>query len=114
VQILRTYPYRKAGYSFAPDGEAGSPRHFGRRGYGRQMATEVRETEKKYESEPGAALPGLDDLPQVARETSMAEQRLDADYYDTADLRLVRAGVTLRRRRGGSDQGVAPEAAAQW
>jgi CHAD domain-containing protein len=69
------------------------------------MATEVRETEKKYESEPGAVLPGLDDLPQVARETSMAEQRLDADYYDTADLRLVRAGITLRRRRGGSDQG---------
>ena len=69
------------------------------------MATEVRETEKKYESEPGAVLPDLDDLPHVARETSMAEQRLDADYYDTADLRLVRAGVTLRRRRGGSDQG---------
>ena len=69
------------------------------------MATEVRETEKKYEFEPGAVLPDLDDLPGVAQESAMTDQKLDADYYDTADLRLIRAGVTLRRRRGGSDQG---------
>jgi inorganic triphosphatase YgiF len=29
---------------------------------------------------------------------------LEAEYYDTADLRLMRAGITLRRRRG-HDQG---------
>src|SRR4051794_15087015 len=33
------------------------------------------------------------------------EFRLSATYYDTADLRLARARLTLRRRRGGSDAG---------
>jgi hypothetical protein len=33
------------------------------------------------------------------------EQTLEAVYYDTEDLRLARAGVTLRRRRGGDDAG---------
>ena len=41
----------------------------------------------------------------VATETDAGEQALEAEYYDTADLRLIRAGVTLRRRRGGSDAG---------
>src|SRR5450755_4535379 len=69
------------------------------------MATEVTETERKYELGPDARLPSLLDLPQVARESELDEQTLEAEYYDTADLRLVRAGVTLRRRRGGSDAG---------
>jgi hypothetical protein len=29
------------------------------------------------------------------------ERRLDAVYYDTADLRLLRRGVTVRREAGG-------------
>jgi CHAD domain-containing protein len=33
------------------------------------------------------------------------EEQLEAEYYDTEDLRLIRAGVTLRRRVGGSDDG---------
>ena len=33
------------------------------------------------------------------------EQLLEAEYYDTDDMRLIRNGVTLRRRRGGSDPG---------
>jgi inorganic triphosphatase YgiF len=33
------------------------------------------------------------------------DQQLDAVYFDTRDLRLLRAGVTLRRREGGSDPG---------
>ena len=69
------------------------------------MATEARETENKYEFGPGAVLPFLGDLPGVAQESDLAEQKLEAEYFDTADLRLVRAGVTLRRRRGGSDAG---------
>jgi CHAD domain-containing protein len=69
------------------------------------MATEIRETERKYEAPPGAPLPGLDDLPGVAAESGPEEQRLEARYYDTEDLRLIRSGVTLRRRRGGSDPG---------
>ena len=69
------------------------------------MATEIRETERKYELQPGTQLPSLSDLPMVATETDAGEQALEAEYYDTADLRLIRAGVTLRRRRGGSDAG---------
>ena len=69
------------------------------------MATQIRETERKYEAPPGTPLPGLDDLPGVATESGPEEQRLEARYYDTEDLRLIRCGVTLRRRQGGSDAG---------
>ncbi|MEV4557968.1 CYTH and CHAD domain-containing protein [Kitasatospora sp. NPDC049285] len=34
-----------------------------------------------------------------------AVERLDAVYFDTPDLRLLRRGVTLRRRTGGHDAG---------
>jgi CHAD domain-containing protein len=69
------------------------------------MATEIREIERKYEAPSGTNLPDLDDLPGVAAETEPEEQRLEARYYDTGDLRLIREGVTLRRRAGGSDAG---------
>ena len=41
----------------------------------------------------------------VAAVTRQDPEILDAVYYDTADLRLIRAGVTLRRRTGGDDAG---------
>jgi CHAD domain-containing protein len=44
-----------------------------------------------------AVLPGLVAAPA-------AHQRLDAVYYDCADLRLARDGVTLRYRRGDEEQ----------
>jgi CHAD domain-containing protein len=69
------------------------------------MPTEIRETERKYEFEPGAVLPSLQDLPGVAGESALAEQKLTAEYFDTAGLRLIGNGVTLRRRRGGKDPG---------
>ncbi|HLH59633.1 MAG TPA: CYTH and CHAD domain-containing protein [Streptosporangiaceae bacterium] len=69
------------------------------------MATEAREIEMKYEAGPGALLPPLEDLPRVASEAGPDEEKLEAEYYDTEDLRLLRAGVTLRRRRGGADAG---------
>ena len=69
------------------------------------MATEIRETERTYEAPPGAPLPDLDGLPGVAAESGREEQRLEARYYDTEDLRLIRGGITLRRRQGGSDPG---------
>src|ERR1022692_482145 len=69
------------------------------------MATEIGETEREYDLEPGALLPSLDDLPSVAQESDLPEQTLDADYYDTADLRLVRSGVLWGGRGGGTDQG---------
>jgi CHAD domain-containing protein len=69
------------------------------------MTTELLETERKYEADPGTPLPELAGLPHVAAESGPEEIRLEAEYFDTDDLRLLRAGITLRRRRGGSDEG---------
>jgi inorganic triphosphatase YgiF len=49
--------------------------------------------------------PCFGELSGVAQESDLAEQKLEAEYYDTSDLRFVRAGVTLRRRSGGGDAG---------
>jgi CHAD domain-containing protein len=49
----------------------------------------------------GASLPG--DAPLA--DGVAAEHRLEAVYFDTADLRLAAAGLTLRRRTGGDDSG---------
>ncbi len=69
------------------------------------MAAQAHETEIKYEASVGASLPSFDALPQVARTRRAASEELDAEYFDTDDLRLIRAGITLRRRRGGHDAG---------
>ncbi len=69
------------------------------------MAVSVNETEAKYEAEPDTVLPALDTLPQVAAIARAPEQLLVAVYYDTPDLRLLRAGITMRRRTGGEDAG---------
>jgi CHAD domain-containing protein len=69
------------------------------------VAVNANETEAKYEAHAGAALPRLDGLRQVAGTSRPAGEQLEADYYDTDDLRLIRAGITLRRRRGGDDAG---------
>ncbi len=69
------------------------------------MAVQARETEIKYEAGADVPLPAFDLLPQVAGTRRAASEQLDAEYFDTADLRLIRAGITLRRRRGGHDAG---------
>jgi CHAD domain-containing protein len=69
------------------------------------MVTEMLETERKYEADAETQLPALAGLPGVAAESEPAEFRLDAEYFDTDDLRLLRAGITLRRRHGGDDAG---------
>ncbi|WP_106192893.1 CYTH and CHAD domain-containing protein [Umezawaea tangerina] len=69
------------------------------------MATSVHETERKYEAPAGSDLPPLDGFPGVAAEAGPERIELEAVYYDTADLRLARGGVTLRRRTGGEDEG---------
>ncbi len=69
------------------------------------MSTTVYETEIKFEAPPGTTVPRLGGLPSVAGASGPEEQLLEAEYYDTSDLRLIRHGVTLRRRRGGSDPG---------
>jgi inorganic triphosphatase YgiF len=63
------------------------------------------ETEQKYEADDGFMLPSLDDLPGIAQVTDPELYRLDATYFDTPDLALIRNKVTLRRRTGGPDEG---------
>jgi CHAD domain-containing protein len=63
------------------------------------------EIERTYSPHPGVDLPDLATLSGVER---VAEPRVDimtATYFDTADLALARAGVSLRRRTGGTDAG---------
>ena len=74
------------------------------------MATVVRETERKYDPAAGgtAALEAVKTMAGtagVAAVPEQPEQLLDAIYYDNADLRLIGAGITLRRRTGGEDAG---------
>ncbi|MYS20377.1 CHAD domain-containing protein, partial [Streptomyces sp. DvalAA-14] len=83
------------------------------------MGERLAETERKYEtavseagpggSDPGArtpeALEGLEELAGVAEVRRPEPDRLDAVYYDTADLALAAHRTTLRRRTGGQDAG---------
>lgn len=68
------------------------------------MRTHV-ETERKYEAESDISVPALDTIPGVTATTGPHHQTLEAIYYDTPDLRLIRSGMTLRRRDGGDDSG---------
>lgn len=63
------------------------------------------ETETKYDADADTALPDLRSLPQVRGTRGPDQDRLKAEYYDTADLGLLRSGITLRRRTGGHDPG---------
>jgi hypothetical protein len=67
--------------------------------------TDWLETETKYEVDPDFVLPDLTGLEAGLRVNGPAIQELAASYYDTADLRLAAAGITLRRRTGGTDAG---------
>jgi CHAD domain-containing protein len=69
------------------------------------MTTSATETERKYEAPAGTTAPQLVGLPGVAGLAGPEEQMLEAEYFDTDDLRLIRNGITLRRRRGGGDPG---------
>lgn len=63
------------------------------------------EIENKFEAVESVEVTGLDSIEGVVAVAPPAEHQLDADYFDTADLRLFRAGIVLRRRLGGSDEG---------
>lgn len=77
------------------------------------MNPEGLETEKKYDVDPGAALPVLQEISGVARVGEPSEAVLEAVYFDTDDFALAARRVTLRRRTGGTDAGwhlkLAPE-----
>ena len=65
----------------------------------------VIETEHKYDVDTDFAFPDLAGLSPGVVAAPPQVQRLAATYFDTADLRLARAHITLRRRTGGSDAG---------
>jgi CHAD domain-containing protein len=64
----------------------------------------VLEEERKYEVEAGFILPDLSEcVPDGGRLIVRPPQKLRATYYDTSDLRLARAGASLRHRRGDDE-----------
>jgi CHAD domain-containing protein len=65
----------------------------------------TKETERKYDVSDEVQLPDPHRLLGVDDSAPAEDQKLDAVYIDTPDLRLLQAGITLRRREGGSDAG---------
>ena len=58
------------------------------------------EREVKLAAWGGFAVPALDDVAPDVTVEELKVKKLDATYYDTRDLRLARAGVSLRHRVG--------------
>ncbi|MFI5833713.1 CHAD domain-containing protein [Micromonospora sp. NPDC051300] len=68
------------------------------------MATVV-ERERKFSGDDGFRLPDLTGCGGVVTVSDATAADLDAVYWDTDDLRLLRSGHALRRRTGGHDAG---------
>jgi inorganic triphosphatase YgiF len=58
------------------------------------------ERELKLDADPDLAVPDLDSVLPGVHPRTAPPLELDATYHDTADLRLLRAGITVRRRTG--------------
>ncbi|KGH48661.1 metal-chelation protein CHAD [Modestobacter caceresii] len=69
------------------------------------VAVEHVEIERKFDVDEAFELPDLGGAPGVVEVREPVEHALEAAYYDTTDLRLARARVTMRRRTGGPDAG---------
>lgn len=67
---------------------------------GRAVPRIATERELKLAAWPQFVRPDLDRVVKGVRAAPPAESQLDAAYFDTPDLRLLRRGVTLRFRRG--------------
>lgn len=67
--------------------------------------TEEMEIERKYAVSEATPVPDLREWPGVVDVGASRTFDLRATYYDTADLRLARQRITLRRRTGGGDDG---------
>ena len=63
------------------------------------------EIERKFDVDELAVLPPLIDLPGVQAIAEPVVHDLEAVYFDTNDLVLSAARITLRRRTGGDDAG---------
>ena len=69
------------------------------------MTHDQHEIEDTYTVDTDTRLPALEQLPGVDTVQRADVVELEATYFDTADLRLATAGISLRRRTGGSDAG---------
>lgn len=69
------------------------------------MTAAVIEIERKYDVDDDVVLPDLLGLVDAAQVEPQGTLELSAIYYDTVELDLIRAGITLRRRTGGDDAG---------
>jgi hypothetical protein len=67
--------------------------------------TVVWERERKFDLDPGRPVPRLAGVGPVVDQRAPVESTLDAAYFDTEDMRLLRNRITLRRRTGGPDAG---------
>jgi inorganic triphosphatase YgiF len=67
--------------------------------------TEHLETESKFDVGTDFVIPDLRGVADGSGVTEPEVRLLAAHYYDTEDLRLAAAKVTLRRRTGGPDAG---------
>lgn len=63
------------------------------------------EVEAKFAVDESTPVPDLAQLEEVARVAETRHHSMSAIYYDTEDLRLTHAKITLRRRTGGNDDG---------
>ncbi len=63
------------------------------------------EIERTFTVDSRTTMPDLAGVGAVASVGPPVVVDLEAAYLDTADLALVRAGITLRRRSGGGDEG---------
>ena len=69
------------------------------------MVTAHLEIESKFAVDEAAAWADLGSLPGVDSVGPPRQEDLLAEYFDTDQLALARAGITLRRRSGGTDAG---------
>ncbi|MCU9519806.1 CYTH domain-containing protein [Corynebacterium sp. ES2794-CONJ1] len=63
------------------------------------------EVEEKFSIDNNTTLPDLAAITRLAGPSQQIQHDLSALYYDTRDLRLSRARITLRYRHGGTDEG---------
>ena len=69
------------------------------------MTTDQHEIEDTYAVDADTDVPALAELAGVDTVQRGEVHELEATYFDTADLALATAGISLRRRTGGADAG---------
>lgn len=73
--------------------------------YRAPMSADHLEIETKFDVPHSFVVPDLTGVDGVATVDDPVVHDLEAQYFDTGDLRLARARITLRRRTGGTDDG---------